>query len=371
MKLRLAFCLLVFFSSNFLKAQAVDDSTTVQKNPKRLSILAVPLIYVSPESGFSFGAGGFVNYRSNPLDTITNPSNIRSYLLFSTKGNISADFGIEYYSFQNRRQVFANIVWKNQPELFFGIGNLENPYEEEFQLNLIDLEFSFYQQIEVITLGSKIYLGPRIGYKNFSITNLNLDAPINAENITGREGGNVIGLGLLLNYDSRDHIYYPKKGSWIELNNFFYQSFFGSDYEFTNFTLDARRYWGLGGEHVLAAQLYASTNFGNPPFTLMALLGGGKRLRGIYEGRFRDNHMVSMQAEYRFPMIWRFGAVLFGGIGRVAPEISAFNLDYWRPAGGAGIRFKFNKRENVHARLDIGYSKYDGLGFYATIKEAF
>jgi len=110
---------------------------------------------------------------------------------------------------------------------------------------------------------------------------------------------------------------------------------------------------------------------GDPPFHQLGFLGGPRRLRGFYEGRYRDQNAVVLQTEYRLPLFWRLKAALFGGIGSVAPEPSDFIHDlHLRSTYGAGLRILLNEDESVHLRLDAGFAK-NSSGFYVTIGEAF
>lgn len=51
------------------------------------------------------------------------------------------------------------------------------------------------------------------------------------------------------------------------------------------------------------------------PFNALSLLGGSRRLRGYYEGRYRDQNSALVQAELRVDVFKRLGAVVFGGVG--------------------------------------------------------
>jgi len=62
-----------------------------------------------------------------------------------------------------------------------------------------------------------------------------------------------------------------------------------------------------------------------------------------------------MQAEYRRPLWWRLGAVVFGGVGDVygesASEVTFGNLKY---SYGLGLRYLFNSRDK-QSHHDINY----------------
>jgi outer membrane protein assembly factor BamA len=131
-----------------------------------------------------------------------------------------------------------------------------------------------------------------------------------------------------------------------------------------------RKYQPLFGSHGIAVRLAAEVLTGDVPFFAMAEIGGANLLRGIYAGRFRDRTMLAIEAEYRFPIVWRFGGVVFGGFGEVAPSAAALVHQRPHPAAGAGIRFSIDGDERVNARLDAGFSE-DDWGIYFMVGEAF
>ena len=102
----------------------------------------------------------------------------------------------------------------------------------------------------------------------------------------------------------------------------------------------------------------------------MALLGGTKRMRGYYEGRYRDNNAVLLQTESRFTVWKRFGVVGFYNFGGIASTISTFKLNEFKHTGGMGLRWMIDPERKVNLRVDSGYSE-DGLAFYVTFGEAF
>jgi hypothetical protein len=144
----------------------------------------------------------------------------------------------------------------------------------------------------------------------------------------------------------------------------------GGDYSFGQFAVDARRYWPLGRGATLAAQGIFKSVWGDCPFHALPRFGGLNLLRGYFDGRFRDRAMLAVQAEYRRPLSGRFGLCGFVGIAQVQPRISLLELDGFHAAGGAGLRYTFNRRENLVLRLDAGFAG-PAPAFYLTFAEAF
>jgi outer membrane translocation and assembly module TamA len=101
-------------------------------------------------------------------------------------------------------------------------------------------------------------------------------------------------------------------------------------------------------------------------------LGGDQLLRGYYGGRFRDQDLLALQAEYRMPVWWRLGAVGFVAAGQVAPKLDDLGLDRFKPAAGLGLRFLLSPEEGLNIRADYGWGfDVESSGFYLSIGEIF
>jgi len=80
--------------------------------------------------------------------------------------------------------------------------------------------------------------------------------------------------------------------------------------------------------------------------------------------------MWAMQAEYRMPLFWRFGAVAFAGVGGIAPGIDQLGDSTVLPSAGVGLRFAASKTYRVNVSLDAAWGK-DSSAVYFYIGEAF
>ena len=77
------------------------------------------------------------------------------------------------------------------------------------------------------------------------------------------------------------------------------------------------------------------------------------------------------ESEYRFGITSNgfIGGVVFGSLTS-ASEYESQQFLYWHPAGGAGLRMKFNKYSDTNIGLDLALSK-DYFGVYLFIGEAY
>ena len=121
--------------------------------------------------------------------------------------------------------------------------------------------------------------------------------------MTGLNGGFSVGIGFAAAFDSRDNRYNAYKGAFVLATYLFHPEFM-SAYQFSKFSLDARKYFNPWLKHVIAVQATTTYTAGDVPFYELALLGGDSKMRGYYEGAFRDKVLVDAQVEYRMP-IWK------------------------------------------------------------------
>ena len=135
--------------------------------------------------------------------------------------------------------------------------------------------------------------------------------------------------------------------------------------------MDVKYFTAFSPDHVLAANFYLDAAAGETPFYKLPALGGSSRMRGYFEGRYRDNVFSMLQLEYRQYFWWKFGFVVFAGVGDVANDVTKFKLNDFKLSFGAGLRFLFNKEEKINLRVDLGFGNDGNSGIYFGIEEAF
>jgi len=149
-----------------------------------------------------------------------------------------------------------------------------------------------------------------------------------------------------------------------------YDRSLGSEYNYRDVQIDARQFFELIPEQVIAIQETAEFTDGTVPFQDLVRFGGQNIVRGYYDGRYRDNNGIAVQGEYHLPVWWKFGVVGFAGIGQVANEIDDIAVNRFWFAGGMGLRFFWSRQEHISLRLDYGIGN-NSSGVYITVTEAF
>ncbi len=217
---------------------------------------------------------------------------------------------------------------------------------------------------------ANLYAGLQFRYEHFRVLKSDPGGRLESGAVPGGRGATVTGLGFVLNRDSRDDIFFPRRGDYWLMSALFNSRAFGGGFSYAHMKLDARKYLPVGTSHVLAFQGQFQVISGTPAFNGYAKLGSDTMMRGYYTGRYRDKVMAAVQAEYRMPLFWRIGIVGFAGIGNVAPRLGSLGFDDLKYSVGTGLRFRVSSRESTNLRMDVAFGKGTS-GIYFTAREAF
>ncbi len=345
------------------QAQFFNDS--IQRAKRRI-IAGVPVLFYTPETRFGYGLSGFCIFNWKKDSVLARRSSVS--LGFAYTQNKQILFYLPYNLFIKNRtyQVYGELAYNRYNYNFYGVGNDIPPdYVERYGVEFPRLRLTTLRRITRF-----FYAGPRYAFDKFTLFDVQEGGYLDDGSVKGAEGGNVSGLGAVFLYDSRDYIFYPSKGIWSELVLFGASEKLASSFNYTRIAFDLSTYYSLSKKDIMAFNFYTMYSPNELPFFQMAMLGGTKKMRGFYEGRYRDNNAVVLQAEYRRHLFWILGATAFGSIGQVAAKYDQFQFDNWRYTYGAGLRLMIDKHQKVNLRADfaIGNGK---LLTYFTVNEAF
>jgi len=343
-----------------------DESETDSSDIDRFGIIPLPIFFYTPETRFAGGALLNIYFREPGSNLKSRPSSIMPDIIFTqNKQFILEVSGDLYWKNQNYfNHIYAG--FKRFPDKFYGIGN-DTPAdnEEDYTPRLFSFEFSILKRIPPY-----FYIGIGYEYETYKLIKYEEDGMLSSGEIWGSEGGKIAAIKLQFFHDNRDNVFFPAKGSFIQLDWRIYHNIVGSDYKFQNWIIDLRKYYSIFKSHILTFQGYFSAISGEAPFNRLSLLGGTRLLRGYYEGRYRDNNMLIFQTEYRIHLWWRFGMATFLGIGDVSNKLDNFQISQFKPSAGLGVRVIMNPQEKLNVRCDLGFGKQTS-GLYITIGEAF
>jgi len=355
---------LVLVSSLKIEAQVKKDSS----NPKKWHTQILPVIVRSVETDWSGGVVLSSTFHINFKDTITRTSNLQALALYSLKKQFVTALNGSTYFPHEKYILNYQISYSSFPDKFWGIGeNAPDSNQESYSYR------QYYIYLHLLRkLGNNFFAGGLFELQNVSDVDYIRGGLFDKENVAGKNGYTVAGVGASLTYDNRKDAFAPDKGSFVQFYFNHFDKAIGSKYNYTNIVLDARKFIRVYKEQVLALQAYSFSNVGDSiPIRSLANFGGSGSMRGFYDGRYRDKNQLVFQAEYRVPIVKRFGVVAFGSFGDISNTMFGYSFQSLKYAYGAGLRFALTKKEKLNLRLDYGIGQNNNDGLYFQLGEAF
>lgn len=198
---------------------------------------------------------------------------------------------------------------------------------------------------------------------------------------------NAFGFGYTLNYDNRDFIRNASKGINVRWSQMFYPNCFVSSKmkyadklptDINNLAkvsgfwvsdLTFNFYQKLWKGCIMALDIHGRYVAGDAvPFLMLAEVGGNTRMRGYFQGRYRDNGIIEGQLELRQHIYGRSGIVVWGGLANIFSSFK--NMKGSNTLGNYGIGYRFRLKPRINLRADIGFTNKD-VGIVFGINEAF
>lgn len=329
---------------------------------KHQSWVFLPIIARTEETGMQYGA--MAVYFPEKASITARASSVGLSARTTQKNQHIADIFSDFYTPGGEWKIKPRITYEIWPANYYGIGNNTPDTPELYDSD--NLETYLYVERRI---RGDYFTGAGYRYRKDTVRPL-AGGTLASSGAPGATGMEVSGLEASIGYDTRDNTFAPYAGDFLNLEAFVYRGFLGSAFDYEVGQVDLRHYMEVADNNVLALALFFRYSSTGTPLLELSSPDGAKLLRGIENGRYRDQDMVSLQTEYRFPVWWRFGATLFGEAAQVSASPSQFAADRFKYGVGAGVRFALNPSERYNARLDVSYVD-GGMGVVIYIKEAF
>ncbi len=329
----------------------------------RVGVAGIPVVFYTPETSAGLGGGLTLTFpRGEPEDHLR-PNSLQTFGLYSLKNQYMFFLSPEVHSPDDAWRFRPIFMFSYYPDTYYGIGrDVSKDDEEDFTIETVVIRPQLLRRVY-----SHFNAGLFMKWKRTDVIEIEDDGQLARRDLPGVDGSRFIGMGPILEWDSRDQLFYPTRGGWYRITAEFYRDWMGSDHDYEQYSLDLRHYLSVRERHVVAGQLYAAGLSGDIAFNEFAQLDS---MRGMPGSLYRDRCMAFAQIEYRFPLYKRLSGVTYISAGDVMNRWSDFDPGELKFAGGAGLRFQLNPRDNINMRLDIGVSS-EGVFPYFRMLEAF
>lgn len=350
-------CLFYFMAlglSSTVAADAAKPDTSFQR------FGGVPALAYTEETGWQIGALGLVFFRpTGPRDP---GSQLDVAVIYTTRNQKRFVISPEINFLGGALKWEPTLQYKDWPGSYWLGGN--EPENSAYSYDMTLWQFS-----GELTASPEVIPSLSLGLE-YDLEKNETDFEDSVLNTGVRRGGDRLGLGWILGWDTRDHDNWPQRGFFLEGRQLIFREEWGSDHNFQVMKLDARTYFPtpLAGAWGMAA--YWEGVRGEVPFDRMAMPDGVYRLRGLEKGRLQDKQQLVFQGEWRVPLAWRFSAAAFAEAGKVGPYASELMRNDFHYAFGAGGRIALNPKRKVNVRADLAWVD-GGIGMTVYYKEAF
>ena len=327
----------------------------------------------------SSGKTSFTSFNASFLLGSDETNTNRSTIYFYPYIGFGGQYGFDVQSFvwlpQNSWNFIGEYFTHNYPQDTWGLGG-NSPDDHE---TLIDYKQLRIHQKSLKEIWPHFFAGA--GYSLDQHIDIQVEEGEMNEEFSGYfpdRNSTSSGIVLPVKYDSRRNSVNPKQGFMADLTLNFFTPVLGSDEKWQSLFLDVRKYFPILTRKpgILAVRSYYWTVIsGKAPFLDLPAVRWeptpGQSSRGIQQNRYRSNAILDFESEYRFGVtdngFW--GGVVFGSVTS-ASQYDTQQFMYWHPAGGVGVRMKFNKYSDANIGFDVAVSK-GFVNVYLFIGEAF
>ena len=181
--------------------------------------------------------------------------------------------------------------------------------------------------------------------------------------------GYLVGVGGVINYDSRNNVMNPQKGMNTKIATFSFLESLGSSSEYHRIESQVNKYFPLSKKATIMFRFYSVISTGEVPFSGQNVIGRDD-LRGYSNGKYRADQVYNIQTEYRLNFYKKWGLVAFGGLAVATDNFQGDNYSGILPAIGAGIRYMAIPSRRINIGMDVAAGK-DDWGLYFRIGETF
>ena len=246
-----------------------------------------------------------------------------------------------------RVQTLAGVVYASVNFDFYGIG--EDAVLKDHPLSYTLEPLAGIVQGEYRLGTSRVWAG--ISYA-FATTKVMFDAPAGTPGLPDFESeSRVGGLRPSINYDSRENIFTPTRGTYLEVGAGVFSQALGGDGEFQRVSLTAIQFVPLDPKLTFGVRGGATFSFGDVPFYMRPFVV----LRGVPIMRYQGGQTAEVETELRWQFWKRFSLVGFAGYGAAWNDLERFDETLTVVAGGTGFRYELARAYGLHMGVDVAF----------------
>ncbi|GEM_PF-429103 len=317
--------------------------------------LVVPSVITEPAVGYGAAATA-IYFHSSYTDKKAPPSMTGVFGMGTENGTWG--FGVFHIGYWKKDHIrYMGALGKMNINVgFYGSANLGLLDIESVNLNMDS--WLFLQQIRFRIGKSNFFSGGRYLYYN---TNNTFDIPINIPEFSGISFPSTLSeASLMLNYDTRNNIFSPTKGFYLELSGTYSDTWMSGDDLYGRVATKIIGYLlSTTSRMVVGVRNENTFSVGNVPFYARPIVN----LRGAPLMKYQNKNVTVTELEFNWNAYHRWNIVGFTGIGNSYDSFDNFSQGKTVASIGAGFRYLLARKFGMQMGMDFAQST-DDFAFY-------
>lgn len=355
--------------------EAVEASSEDATEDKKSPWLITPLVSSDPKLSTTLGVmvGYMKKFDEKSPDSMfglmANYSNTDSYT-FVTFANTYFD--------ENMQRLTAAIVRgevNNDYDDYLGTG-YPLKTQDSIEVNYVNWSYRVYNDwflgLQGVSTNYVIYALDDIPSKNAAINNYTVIHGFN--NTTSLEklaGFTSQGIGINIEFDSRDRPRSATSGQYFKFGNIAYRESLGGDESFDSYRTQYNYYLSHGKNHVFAMNITGHYTSDAPVSAYASIT-----TKGYTSGQYLSPYVTSIQLDERYSFNEKWGMVAYAAVACLHGETeeetrSCSDSENLFPSISLGMSYAIKPEAGVIVRVEGAVGKDDNKGFYMSLGHPF
>jgi len=325
----------------------------------------LPVVIPITEPAVGFGGAGGLAFISKPEGEAQagfgRPNMTAVGGLGTDNGSWGALAGDVRHWLDDRVQTLAGVVYASVNLDFHGVGEDSVLADDPLHYNLEPKGGMLQGKFRIGD--SRVWAG--LSYA-FAATDVSFEAPAGTPGLPNSSSdSNVGGLTPSVTYDTRNNIFTPTRGTYVEAMGGVFSQALGGDDEFQRVRLIGMQFLPLHPRLFLGFRGEVAASFGDVPFYLRPFI----YMRGAPAMRYQGEEMAQIESELRWQFWKRFSLVGFVGGGAAWNDLERLDDTQTVVTGGTGFRYEVARRHGIHMGLDVAFGP-DNTAVYVQVGSA-
>jgi len=312
----------------------------------------LPVVSPITEPAIGYGASGGLMFLSKSFGDMSaglGRPNITYVGGMGTSNGSWAVYGIDArYWLRDHLQTLFVAIYGSLNLDFYGIGKTEALQDDPLRYSLRPIGGT--AQVKYRFGDSSIWAGLNA---RFASTAVEFDSKEGTDLPAYHRASNLGGATAMAVWDSRDNIFTPIRGTYVEGNFGMFLAGPESTGVFEQAELLALQFIPLPFRLYLGLRGQVKATFGEAPFYFLPFIS----MRGVMQVRYQGEEIAQLEAELRWQFWKRWSLVGFAGGGGAWAQFERFDEAQGVAAGGGGFRYEIARKYGIHAGIDVAGSR--------------